>query len=187
MQRNRDEASGLIEQYNLEVFTPPCDPGAERYAAKAYLVTDITPVLTLLNSKLKGARYNPAAPALVWKKDGRTIVFHPKELAISNVVDRHEAELEIKVLIDIVNHAWEHRDEIEPSTVVRERPSHLVIFKLIPGTNCKRCGEPTCYNFALKLTTGHSSLDGCPMLKDLEHQSASGQLEDMLGGHQQPA
>ena len=65
MQRNREEASGLIEQYNLEVFTPPCDPGAERYAAKAHLATEITPVLTLLNSMLKGARYNPAAPALV--------------------------------------------------------------------------------------------------------------------------
>jgi hypothetical protein len=26
-----------IENYDLEVFTPPCDPGAERFAAKAHL------------------------------------------------------------------------------------------------------------------------------------------------------
>ena len=27
----------------------------------------------------------------------------------------------------------------------------LDIFKLLPGTNCKRCGEPTCLAFAVKL------------------------------------
>ena len=172
----------FIEHYDLEVFTPPCKPGSERYTAKAYLETDITPILTLLNSTLHGARYNPAAQALTWKKSGRTIVFHPKEIAASNLVDRDEAETEIKDLIDLVNHTWARREEIVPSTDARLRPSHLAIFKLLPGMNCKRCGEPTCYNFALKLTTGHTGLDDCPVLEEPEYRSASGQLEGMLGG-----
>jgi hypothetical protein len=29
----------LIEEFDLEVFTPPCDPGAERYAARARLMS----------------------------------------------------------------------------------------------------------------------------------------------------
>lgn len=33
----------FIEHYDLEVFTPPCKPGSERYTAKAHLETDITP------------------------------------------------------------------------------------------------------------------------------------------------
>ena len=52
----------LIEKYDLEVFTPPCDPGAERYAARARLGTNIEPMLPYLNAVLKGAEYNPAAP-----------------------------------------------------------------------------------------------------------------------------
>ena len=28
----------LIERYDVEVFTPPCEPGAERFAAKAMQV-----------------------------------------------------------------------------------------------------------------------------------------------------
>ena len=30
----------LIEHYDLEVFTPPCEPGAERYSAVARLTTE---------------------------------------------------------------------------------------------------------------------------------------------------
>jgi hypothetical protein len=37
----------LIESYDVEVFTPPCEPGAERYAARARLKVDISEVLPL--------------------------------------------------------------------------------------------------------------------------------------------
>ena len=57
----------LIEQYELDVFTPPCEPGAERYAAKALLAVDISEVLTYLNATLRGAVYHQAAQALTWK------------------------------------------------------------------------------------------------------------------------
>ena len=30
----------LIERYDLEVTTPPCEPGAERFSAIARLVTE---------------------------------------------------------------------------------------------------------------------------------------------------
>jgi hypothetical protein len=49
----------LIEKYDLEVFTPPCDPGAERYAARARLTVDISEVLPYLNATLRGAFYHP--------------------------------------------------------------------------------------------------------------------------------
>src|SRR3989304_5066658 len=45
----------LIEHYDLEVFTPPCDPGSERFAATARLTTDISGVFPYLNATLRGA------------------------------------------------------------------------------------------------------------------------------------
>jgi acetyl-CoA decarbonylase/synthase complex subunit gamma len=36
------------------------------------------------------------------------------------------------------------------------------IFKLLPKTNCKKCGFPTCLAFAMKLAQRQASLESCP-------------------------
>ncbi|SPQ00098.1 Corrinoid/iron-sulfur protein large subunit, acetyl-CoA decarbonylase/synthase complex subunit gamma [Candidatus Sulfobium mesophilum] len=36
------------------------------------------------------------------------------------------------------------------------------IFKLLPKTNCKKCGHPTCLAFAMKLAQRQATLDSCP-------------------------
>jgi acetyl-CoA decarbonylase/synthase complex subunit gamma len=38
----------------------------------------------------------------------------------------------------------------------------LQIFKLLPNTNCRKCGYPTCLAFAMKLAAGRESLEKCP-------------------------
>ena len=93
----------LIEKYDLEVFTPPCEPGAERFSAIGRLVTDISGVLPYLNAVLRGAVYYPDAQALTWKKGGHNIAFHAYEIATSNVDDRDAALKELEGLIDLVN------------------------------------------------------------------------------------
>ncbi|MBU1887906.1 MAG: acetyl-CoA decarbonylase/synthase complex subunit gamma, partial [Candidatus Omnitrophica bacterium] len=40
--------------------------------------------------------------------------------------------------------------------------SGLDIYKLLPKTNCKKCGSPTCLTFAMKLAMKKASLDQCP-------------------------
>jgi len=42
----------------------------------------------------------------------------------------------------------------------------LDIFKLLPKTNCKKCGSPTCLAFAMKLAQKQVSLDECPDVSD---------------------
>ncbi|HUT84883.1 MAG TPA: acetyl-CoA decarbonylase/synthase complex subunit gamma, partial [Thermodesulfobacteriota bacterium] len=38
------------------------------------------------------------------------------------------------------------------------------IIKKLPKTNCKECGYPTCFAFAMKLVTGGAKLEDCPYL-----------------------
>ncbi len=38
----------------------------------------------------------------------------------------------------------------------------LEIYKLLPKTNCKKCGYPTCLAFAMALASGKTSIDKCP-------------------------
>ena len=40
--------------------------------------------------------------------------------------------------------------------------SGVEIFKLLPKTNCKKCGHPTCLAFAMKLAQRQVSIDLCP-------------------------
>ncbi len=40
--------------------------------------------------------------------------------------------------------------------------SGLDIYKLLPRTNCKECGYPTCLAFAMKLAAGKETLEKCP-------------------------
>jgi len=42
----------------------------------------------------------------------------------------------------------------------------IQIFKLLPKTNCKECGEPTCLAFAMKLAAGKAELTLCPYISE---------------------
>ncbi len=44
------------------------------------------------------------------------------------------------------------------------------IFKLLPKTNCKKCGFPTCLAFAMKLAQRQASLDSCPDVSEEARQ-----------------
>lgn len=170
----------LIEKYDLEVSTPPCEPGAERFSAVARLVTDIREVLPYLNATLRGAVYNATAAALTWKKGGHNIAFHPYQIAVSNVPDREAAIQEVEGLVRLVNRTWERRAEIEPSYEVRRRPGLMDVYKLLPRTNCKACGEASCFVFANKLVAGHVRLQDCPALSEPQYAEQQAQLADLF-------
>jgi len=170
----------LIDHYDLEVFTPPCDPGAERYAARARLMANISEVLPYLNATLRGAVYLPSANALTWKKGGHNIAFHAYEVAASNVEDRDGAERELKGLIDLINRTWQRRAEITPDHQTHQRPTSMAIYKWLPKTNCKQCGEPTCYSFALKLAVSQKKLPDCPPLTEAQYAENVAALEAMV-------
>jgi len=42
----------------------------------------------------------------------------------------------------------------------------IEIYKLLPQTNCKECGEPTCLAFAMKLAAGKTELALCPSVSE---------------------
>lgn len=42
----------------------------------------------------------------------------------------------------------------------------IEIFKLLPKTNCKKCGFPTCLAFAMKVAQGQADIEKCPESSD---------------------
>ena len=44
--------------------------------------------------------------------------------------------------------------------------SGIAIYKMLPQTNCKECGHPTCLAFAMKLAARQAELSACPYVSD---------------------
>ncbi len=170
----------LIEEYDLELFTPPCEPGAERFSARARLRIDIREVLPYLNAVVRGAIYHPGAPALTWKEDGHTVAVHPYEVLVSEVQDRESAQAALERVIERINRLWERRDEITPSYETRRPPTPMEVFQLLPQTNCRACGEPTCFTFALKLVAAQRKPEDCPPLLESRYAEQLAALRDLL-------
>ncbi len=49
----------------------------------------------------------------------------------------------------------------------------IQIFKMLPGTNCKKCGAATCLAFAMNLASGKAELDKCPDVSDESREKLS--------------
>jgi acetyl-CoA decarbonylase/synthase complex subunit gamma len=62
----------------------------------------------------------------------------------------------------------------------------LEIFKLLPKTNCKKCGRPTCLAFAMSLAQKKAGLDECPdvseQAKEVLAASASPPMRKIVFG-----
>ena len=52
----------------------------------------------------------------------------------------------------------------------------LQIYKLLPQTNCRECGFPTCLAFAMKLAAKQAELSACPYVSAAGQGSARGSL-----------
>jgi len=58
--------------------------------------------------------------------------------------------------------------------------SPIDVYKLLPRTNCKECGEENCMAFATKLVNRETSIEKCAPLLAKEYEKAYKQLKEML-------
>ena len=58
--------------------------------------------------------------------------------------------------------------------------SPIEIYKLLPGTNCKECGETNCMAFAAKLVNREATLQECPPLLEPKYKEAFDELWALL-------
>jgi ArsR family metal-binding transcriptional regulator len=75
----------------------------------------------------------------------------------------------MKRLVDAINSTWEHREEPVAMTSRKHAPRPLGIWKLLPQTNCKKCGEATCMAFACKLLQRRVSWRAAHPCIQMEH------------------
>ncbi len=166
----------LLQSYTLEIFNSECNPGAMTVHCHAHLEQDVGEALPYLNTELGGFGYVREPPAVTFRSQGKLITVHGKMIAVNALRDEAEARKIIDWLKSEINLAWENRSEIEPCYEGLPRPKVIEILKLLPKTNCRECGEPTCMVFAARAAEGIKGVEDC---RGLDAVSASS-LSDYL-------
>lgn len=171
----------LIESYNLEIEVSTHSNEEFEYEAIAHLPADISQVLPYLNATLRNGTYFTDGPVFSWRQDDHGIAFWPNRIAVDHLESREQAQEIIEQMVKMVNDHWDRREEIEPDSTPRENLQPLELYRLLPRTNCKICGEASCFNFALKLAAGQVKLDQCrPLYTETDRAEQRAQLELLI-------
>jgi ArsR family metal-binding transcriptional regulator len=174
----------LINDYTLELAVSRHSDQEIEYEVIAKLTVDIGPVMPYLNATISRAIYVPAQPSVSWRHEGHNVAFWQDRIAAEDFASKEEAEQFIQRLVDMVHEPWERRDQIEPDHTTHQRLQPLKVLQLLPRTNCRQCGEETCFNFALKLVADQMDMSDCkPLVEDDAFRENSTRLAQMVATH----
>jgi ArsR family metal-binding transcriptional regulator len=166
----------LLTGYREEIFRPECNNSFQSVHCIAHLDGDISEALPFLNAVLGGDIYIKSPPSVTFKTQGKLITVHGDKIAVNALRDEQEAHHILEWLKKEINDAWEHRDTIVPKYEGKAKPQILEIYKLLPKTNCRKCGQPTCMMFASLATEGIKGCGDCPPISG----ENSGRLQQYL-------
>jgi len=171
----------LLERYRMRLANPPCNPSAETVNAIVEFEDELTELLPYLNAELGPGMYNPDLPFLRLLKAGRSITVHPNKIAIAKLCDEAEAKEVLAWLKEQINSVSDRRAEISPSYESVGRVKTIDVFKLLPHTNCRRCGYPTCLAFAAAVARAEAEVQECGPLFCAGFEEQKRMLADLLG------
>jgi ArsR family metal-binding transcriptional regulator len=171
------EPGGCFRRATIMVLGP-CVADYKKIRLIAHIEGDLGPVLPYLNAVLPQASYAPTANTLTYMDSYRMIALYPGRITIAKADEIVDAWLTLERIRLLASQTWNDRDRIVPSFETRKRPPALEIFKRLPRTNCRQCGEPTCLAFALRVWKGETSARSC--LPVFEADSNFSHLQEAL-------
>ena len=136
------------------MFFGPCMADESRIRLIAFLAGDLTAVLPYVNCTMPQACFQRGSQhAYVHGRPAHDYLV-PRRIAIGKADDLVDGWRTLERIRVLVNRTWAQRGTIVPSYVLRSKPPALEIYKRLPRTNCRACGEQTCMAFAASLWQG---------------------------------
>lgn len=154
----------LLKGYRKELVRPECRPEAQSVHCIAHLDEDITEVIPYLNAVLGGFQYIKDPPSVSFKVHGKLIAVHSRKICVNALEDEAQGDKIIEWLKQEINDTWDRREEIQPRFEGAPKPRVIEILKLLPKTNCRECGQPTCMVLATQVAEGGKGAEDCPQL-----------------------
>ena len=169
----------LVESYKI-IEVLPCLADVRKIRVIAMISNDVSEVLPYINAINKKAVYIKNINAITITEEGKLITIHPRKIALTKLKDEAEAKELLDKTIKLINDTFERKDEINPDYEKRERLNVLDLYKLLPKTNCRNCGELTCLAFAVSVISGSISIMQCANIFKAEYKNNREKILELL-------
>ena len=136
------------------VVLAPCVADLDRLRLTAHLSGDVAEALPYLNAEMPQGSYVAKLPVFTFMDGHRMVSLFRDRVAVAKADDIVDAWASLERVRRLVNDVWSRREAIVPSFELRRRPPALEIYKRLPATNCKECGEASCTAFAWAVWRG---------------------------------
>ncbi len=169
----------LVESYTI-IEVLPCLADVKKIRVIAMISDDVSEVLPYINAINKKAIYIKNANAITITEEGKLITIHPRKIAMTKLKDEAEAKEILDKTIKLINETFEKKDEIVPDYEKRGKLNVLDLYKLLPKTNCRKCGELTCLAFAVKVISESTSIMRCGNIFKAEYKNNREKILELL-------
>ena len=116
-----------------------------------------------INGTVRHARYHQRPLHVRFQYQKVMCTLYPREAMAAPFKDRNHITDFIEDLISFLNGLHDRIHELEPNHEIHRDPVSIVdVLKILPRTNCKKCGHATCMAFAVALRQGKALPENCP-------------------------
>ena len=157
----------------------PCIADSTKFRIIARFEPPLGGALKLLEPLFPRARYSEKIGALIIQKGNILITLYSKgNVTMTMIKSEAEARETLEDLKKTINEAI--AKGVTPVPREKVKVDHAEIYKYLPKTDCKICGEQSCYAFAIRLVGRETTLDKCTPLLDAKYTSNLEHLRALL-------
>jgi ArsR family metal-binding transcriptional regulator len=162
-----EERIMTLESYTRKLLKAECNPNIESLYCFAEFDEDLSVVFPYLRKRFVQAEYSEKAPFLLFRVGGKKVSLFSHKIMINPVKDEKEADTILEFVIGAINSAWERKREIKKEESPLTMADSLEIFRMLPQSNCKECGQESCMSFSILAAEGVKGPYDCPRLNDM--------------------
>ncbi|MDI9620244.1 MAG: (Fe-S)-binding protein [Candidatus Bathyarchaeia archaeon] len=177
-------ADVIVRKIEIKEISP-CTADPERIKFLAQADKPLEDVLPILYLAIPNAKYSEKLGALSYMHQQHLItIFANGRISMTYVKDRNEANQLVEEAKRLINRAIiylkTHGKLNQEIIQAKKELTPIKIYELLPKTNCKMCGEQSCFAFAAKLLNGEKTLQDCPPLNSKECGAFKFKIEKMI-------
>ena len=134
------------------------------WGANFKLDADVTQLFPYINATIAGTKFYDQPEFVQFMLDNFMCALYHHEVIASPFTGEAQALNFAERLIKLLNDIYLKKEEIKPNYKKVKPVSVIDIYRILPRTNCKKCGFTTCLAFAAALSKGQTGTDRCPGL-----------------------
>lgn len=133
-----------------------------KLGARFDYATDLRPLFPLIKANLAKAELYDRPERVQFLLDGVHCTLYAREVVAAPFLEPAAVPRFIDRLTATLNGLYCRRHSLGRSDCKTTMLPVYEIYRLLPGTNCTACGQPSCLAFAAALSRGRSYPDRCP-------------------------